>query len=193
MAHGRLPPGVAGRAPRRGRLRAGACRCLMPKFSIRKVFQWFTQSARVSRFRWIALISVRAPGGYPPAPYAFLSRAKIGAMQVMLGSLERFPSRRAQAWPSGLSSAVYKDPEQCACGRRANHSIVGLQRLRPSRGAANRRERLPGCPFNSLLRRTNVLERAPLQQRSNKYGFAGRLASMLYRQRCELAGQLSAI
>jgi hypothetical protein len=47
--------------------------------------------------RWIALISARAPGGYPPAPYAFLSRAKFGAMQVMLGSLERFASRRAQA------------------------------------------------------------------------------------------------
>ena len=49
MAHRRLPPGAPGRAPRRGRLRAGACRWLLPKFSIRKVFQWLAQSARVPR------------------------------------------------------------------------------------------------------------------------------------------------
>lgn len=118
---------------------------------------------------------------------------EIGAMRVMLGSLERFASRRAQAWPSGSKLGRLERPGAYACGRRANHSIVGLQRLRPSRGTANRRERLDGCPFNSFLRRTNVLERAPLQQRTNKYEFAGRLASMLYRQRCEPAGQLYAM
>ena len=40
MAHRLLPPGVAGRAPRRGRLRAGTCRWLLPKLSIPMVFQW---------------------------------------------------------------------------------------------------------------------------------------------------------
>ena len=179
MAHRLLPPGVAGRAPRRGRLRAGTCSWLLPKLSIPRVFQWLDVECEISRSRRIALISARAPGGYPPAPYAFLSRANIGAVQVVIVRFERFPSRRAQAWPSGSSLRRLKRPGAYACGRRANHSIVGLQRLRPSRGAANRRERLDGCPSNSILRRTNVLERAPLQQRSNKYGFAGRLASML--------------
>jgi hypothetical protein len=77
-----------------------------------------------------------------------------------------------------LKAPPSERPGAYACGRRANHSIVGLQRRRP-RGAANRREREDGCPFNSILRRTIVLARAPLHQRTRKYGFAGRLASML--------------
>ena len=97
MAHRLLPPGVAGRAPRRGRLRAGTCRWLLPKLRIPRSFNGLTWNASKSRSCRIALISARAPGGYPPAPYAFLSRAKIGAMQVVIVRFERFPSRRAQA------------------------------------------------------------------------------------------------
>ena len=79
-------------------------------------------------------------------------------------------SRAVSVAPGASSALRLKAPPsiktRSMCLRaQGEHSIVGLQRLRPLRGAANRRERLDGCPFNSLLRRTNVLERAPLQQR----------------------------
>ena len=41
---------------------------------------------------------------------------EIGAMRVMLGSLERFASRRAQAWPSGSRLRRRKDPERMLAG-----------------------------------------------------------------------------
>ncbi len=192
MAHRRLPPAVAGRAPRRGRLRAGACRWLMPKFSIRR------SSNGLRRAQGVALPLDCPHIGAGAGPLSACPVRLPFAGEDRSDASDAGQSRAVSVAP-GASLALrlklrrLKRPGACACGRRANHSIVGLQRLRPSRGVANRRERLDGCPFNSLLRRTNVLERAPLQQRSNKYGFAGRLASMLYRERGELAGQLSAI
>ena len=55
-----------------------------------------------------------------------------------------------------LKAPPSKRPGAYACGRRANHSIVGLQRRRP-RGAANRRERDERLPVQLDLAAHNCL------------------------------------
>lgn len=123
------PPDDAGRAPREQRARA--CRLLVPKFSIPSSFNGRAGKRTIAVPRGCPHIGAGA-GRYSACSVRLPFPGEWRSAQVVIAtSLERFASRRAQAWPSGSRLRRRKDPEPYACGRRANHSIVGLQRLRP--------------------------------------------------------------
>jgi hypothetical protein len=120
----------------------------------------------------------RAPAGCPISarrravlrllrPPAFPGRRR--SAQVVISKFRAVCVAPGASLALRLKAPPSERPGAYACGRRANHSIVGLQRPRP-RGAANRREREDGCPFNSILRRTIVQARAPLHQRTESTG-----------------------
>ena len=93
--------------------------------------------------------------------------------------IERFTSRRAQAWPLGKGSAVGKTR---STGLRAQGEPLDRQAAAASVPNGERRtgaNQWDGYPSQSFLRRTIVPARAPLHQRNRKYGFAGMLASVL--------------
>ena len=129
-------------------------------------FNGLAWNARVSRSRRTALISAQAPGGYPPAPYAFLSRANIGAVDVVIVRFEWFPSRRAQAWPSGSSLRRLKRPERmlAGVGRTTRSSVCsgsvpsGERRTGANDWAVARPTRSCGAQMSSIERRcSNVV------------------------------------